>query len=72
MARFKGLTPEQLRRIKELRTHLAGCAEPLGDLNALRYMFDELLAILLEQPGETSKACPHGHKNWDECPVCGH
>jgi hypothetical protein len=19
-----------------------------------------------------SKACPHGHKNWDDCPDCGH
>lgn len=21
---------------------------------------------------KTLRGCPHGHKNWDECPVCGH
>lgn len=49
------MTTEQLRRIQELRDYLDGCATPFGDLNRLRYIFDELLAILLEQPGETSK-----------------
>jgi regulator of replication initiation timing len=45
----------QIDRIVKLRTHLDTCAKPFGDLDALRYMFDELLAILLDEPGETGE-----------------
>jgi hypothetical protein len=48
-------THEQTRRLVRLRTELDSWGKPLGDLDALRYLIDELLAILLEQPGETSK-----------------
>jgi hypothetical protein len=47
------MTNEQLNRIAELRAELDHCAKPLGSLELLRQMLDELLAILLNQPGET-------------------
>jgi hypothetical protein len=47
------MTEDQLKRIAELRAELDRCAKPLGDLNLLRRMFDALLTILLNEPGET-------------------
>lgn len=49
------LNPQQRRRVEKLRREVDSWAKPLGSLDALRYAFDELLAILLDQPGETSR-----------------
>jgi hypothetical protein len=52
------MNEEQLKRLVRLRAELDSWAKPLGNLDALRYLVDELLAILLSQPGETSKEKP--------------
>lgn len=44
----------QQKRIYKLRRELDKCGKPLGDLDTLRWMFDELLAILTNELGETN------------------
>lgn len=47
------MTKKQIRRLKELRLTLDSCAKPLRDVDLLRQLVDELLAILLKDAGET-------------------
>ena len=47
------MTKKQKRRVVELRKTLLDCAHPLKDVELLRQMVDELLAILLKAPGDT-------------------
>jgi hypothetical protein len=47
------MTKKQKQRIVELRKTLLDCAHPLKDVDLLRQIVDELLAILLKEPGET-------------------
>jgi hypothetical protein len=47
------MTKKQIRRLKELRLTLDCCAKPLRDVELLRQMLDELLAILLKDAGQT-------------------
>ena len=44
----------------------------------LGVMVGFLLALWLfvrgqrQQPAKEKERCPHGHLDWDECPVCSH
>jgi hypothetical protein len=34
--------------------------------------WERLMAIPQEQSSKQPAACPHGHLDWDQCPVCCH
>jgi hypothetical protein len=52
---IKKVTKKQRERLAELRIGLDSYARPLRDVDMLRNVVDELLAILLNEPGETGK-----------------
>ena len=39
-------------------------------MNATKWV-DEVLTTAVEKE-EANSFCPHGHSDWDNCPVCGH
>jgi hypothetical protein len=47
----------------------------MGRLEALRWAASNTYAARACRKNETAQVatpCPHGHQDWDECPVCSH